>query len=172
MAETGKASGRWLRVALVVSLGLNLAVAGLVLGAVLKDGPPKRGHDDRNPDRVRYEQPPPALRELGPLPFIVALSPDDRAAILDAARKHSDDLKESRETLRNRFEEMLRVLRSEPFDRDAMEALLAEQRAVGAARQEVGEALLVGQFEAMGPDGRAAYADRLDKSLKRSPARR
>lgn len=168
MAETKSRTSRWLRIALVVSLALNLAVIGLVAGSIAKD--PSRLRDR---DRSEHGQRLPAgLRELGPLPFIVALEPDQRAALLDSARSRETDLRAPRSVLRQRFEEMLNLLRAEEFDEDALRALIAEQRSASIRRAEVGESLLVAQFAAMSQAERAAYADRLDRSLKRNPSRR
>lgn len=172
MADAQGRAPRWMRNALVISLALNLAVAGLVLGAVLKHRPWETRRDDRDIVRTRFERPPPELRELGPVPFIVALSPEDREAILRAARDRSGDLQASREALRGQFEEMLTLLRADTFDAAAMSDLLTKLRAAGTARQSVGEALLVARFEAMSAEERAAYADRLDRSLMRGPPRR
>jgi Heavy-metal resistance len=56
-----RAPGRWMRVALVLSLAVNLLVAGMAVGVALRGGPPET-----------------AVRDLGFGPFAAALSPADR----------------------------------------------------------------------------------------------
>ena len=60
---------RWMKIVLALSLALNLAVAGLALGAFLKDGP-RRGMP----------------RDLSFGPFTEAFSADDRRALREAFR--------------------------------------------------------------------------------------
>jgi uncharacterized membrane protein len=174
MDETGqdgsaRGRGRWLRLALVLSLAANLAVVGMAVGVALtKPGP----GEHRDGGRRGGDRPPAALRELGPAPYFAALSQPDRAALLEAAGAREGDLRQSREALRARFEEMLALLRAETFDAAAMGALLAGQRAEAARRQELGEALLIERFAEMSAEERAAYAERLDTSLRRPGPRR
>lgn len=170
MAESRTKGLRWTRVALIISLALNLAVAGLVLGNVMRDPPWDRKPDNR--DNARVERPPSELRELAPLPFIAALSKEQRGRLLQDAKGRSAEIGDRRDAVRNKFEELLTLLRAEEFDGEAVTTLLREMREASSDRHQVGEALLVRQFEAMGGKERAAYADRLDRSLKRSPQRR
>lgn len=157
----------WLRVVLTVSLALNLAVVGLVAGAFLKDPPRRDRPEGRQVDRLPAE-----LRELGPAPFFYALSPEDRRLLLEATREREKDLGASRSATMARLEEMLRLLRSEPYDAEKMRALLAEQRMAAVERSHIGEQLLLARFAAMSPEARAAYADRLDHSLRGRPSKR
>ena len=71
-------SGRGLRIALAISVALNLAIAGLVAGAVLRNHAPG-GRED-------------VARELGFGPFTEALSREDRRA-LRQRRSRSRSLK-------------------------------------------------------------------------------
>lgn len=153
-------SGRGLRIALVVSLAVNLLVAGVLIGGFLAGG---RGDDRRGAADVR------ALRDIGNVPFVMALERDDRAALVQSLAGRDDALRSNRDRLRTRFEAVLGVLRAEPFQPDALRALLADQRATLFERQQLGETLLIERLEQMRPDQRAAYADRLDRSLRRGP---
>lgn len=146
----------WMRVTLVVSLALNLLVIGIVAGAVAT-------RDGRNDGQRTLG----AARDLGPVPFIVALEPEDRRGLARSLRGEASSLRQNREELRTRFEALLSALRADPFDAVAVAGLLGEQRAVGARRQEIGERLLLDHLAAMSLDERRAYADRLDKSLRR-----
>lgn len=146
---------RWLKPLLFASLAVNLLVAGVVLGAFLSpDGP-----------RSRSEQGP--ARGIIGEPFIRALPKDDRRALVRDVMNNRDNIQESRESLRQRFQSFLAVLRTDPFDTEEATRLLREQRQVAVKRQEIGEALLMKRLEEMTPDERAAYADALEKSLRR-----
>ncbi|MEL6799059.1 MAG: periplasmic heavy metal sensor [Pseudomonadota bacterium] len=150
----------WMRITLVVSLALNLLVIGIVVGALATRG----GREDGT-------RPLGALRDLGPTPFIVALDPEHRRDLAQSMRGEAASLRENREELRTRFEALLAALRADPFDPDAVAALLGEQRQVGARRQAIGEKLLLDHLASMSGAERAAYADRLDKSLRRGAKR-
>jgi uncharacterized membrane protein len=152
-----KADGRWMKILLVASLALNLLVAGALIGAVL-------GHD-RDERRERSEVP----REFMRSPFLGALEGDDRRAVGRELMRDEGSLRENRAELRGRFERLLAAIRAEPFDRAAIEAILDEQRAAGARRLELAEAAVLTRLSAMSPAARAAYADRLDRSLRRGP---
>lgn len=146
------AAPRWMRIALVVSLALNLLIAGLVIGAIAG----RRGHDgDRR-----------VARDVAAAPFVMALERADRRAVIGKLRGEPGGLRENRRLIRERFASLLSALRADAFDRTAVEALLAEQRGAAGARQAVGERLLLDQIEGMSADERAAYADRLERSLR------
>lgn len=151
----GAREGRWTKVALAVSLAVNLLVAGVVVGDALFDG---RDH--------RRGGPPPGLRDIG-TPFVMALEPENRERLMRRAAERAGPFRENREALRHRFERLLDTLRAHPFDQAATRAVLEEQRAALFERQALGEELLVEHLAAMSPEERAAFADRLDRSLRR-----
>ena len=137
---------RWMRVLLVLSLALNLLVAGLLIGDALTGGGPGRG-------------PRPAEMALGPV--AQALDPADRRAILGTLRGHPGLRPLGREERVAGLQEIAAAARTEPFDQDRLRAALSRQaeRMAGAA-EAVQEALLT-RLSAMTPEERAAFADRL-----------
>jgi uncharacterized membrane protein len=144
------------RTALVVSVALNLLVAGALFGAWL----------DREPHRDSR------LRGAGPMaPFAAAMPPEDRSALLAALRDEGRDARGRSRDFAESFAALLAAIRAEPFDPMQLQALLAEQRAVGIARQEAGERLLVDRIAGMSAADRAAYAERLETAFRR-PRRR
>jgi uncharacterized membrane protein len=152
-------TARWVKVALVLSLGLNLLILGIVGGAWLSpDGP--RG--------ARMDE---AGRDIGATPFLRALAPEDRRALFQSFRREEESLRQNREELRLRFEALLASLRADPFDPWAVESLLQLQRSAAAERQTIGERLLVEQLTKMTPEARDAFADRLEESLRRGGPR-
>lgn len=150
----------WMRITLAASLAVNLLVVGVIVGSlVTRDG---RGDGMRSPG---------ALRDLGPIPFVVALEPEDRRGLIRAMRGEAASLSQNREELRARFEAFLAALRADPFDASTVAGLLGEQRQIGAQRQAIGEKLLLERLSEMSTEERQAYADRLDKSLRRGSKR-
>lgn len=146
---------RWVMPLLFVSLAANLMIAGLVLGSILSpDSPRNRGEQG------------PARGVIGE-PFIRALPKDERRALIRDVMQNRGQIRESRESLRQRFEAFLVVLRTDPYDPAEAARLLGEQRKVAVDRQEIGEALLMKRLEDMTPEQRIAYADALEKSLRR-----
>lgn len=135
---------RW-RIVLLASLGLNLLVVGLALGALWG-----------GPGRER----PPGMRGIAPL--VMALPEADRAALARAV-----DTRGRPDARRARFDALLAELRRDPFNPEAARAALAAQRELGARRMAQGEAALVARLAAMGAAERAAYADRLDEMISR-----
>ncbi|WP_158234143.1 periplasmic heavy metal sensor [Oceaniglobus indicus] len=156
--------GPWLRWVLIASLALNLLVVCAVAFGLIFGG----GHHDKRRDG----RPDPRIRAFGNVPFVMALTPQDRAALLERAALPDSALRENRAQVRARFEQTLEVLRNEPFDPDALLRLLEAQRTALFDRQRLGEAALVEQIAAMDPAQRAAYTDRLDRSLHRGPRKR
>lgn len=147
----------WMKILLVVSLALNLLVAGVFLGAVLRhDRDQKMGHD-----RTEFS------RDLSRTPFVAALDPGDRRDLARRLARSEGTLKENRAEIRDRFERLLAALRAEPFERAEVEELLEEQRKAGARRLKIGEDAILDRLAEMSPDARRAYADRLDRSLNR-----
>ena len=144
---------------LVLSLAVNLLVAWLFVGAVLR---PDRDRDDRR-DHSGLS------RDLGRTPFVAALDPGDRRDIARRLMRVAGPLRENREEIRDRFDRLLAVLRADTFDRMAVEALLREQREAGQRRLASGEDAILDRLEEMSPEARRSYADRLDRSLRRRP---
>lgn len=157
MAETNNqpqnASPRWVRVALVLSLGLNLAVLGIVIGAVMSGMGP-RAHSAM-------------VRDLGFGAFTDALAPEDRSAMRAAFLGQPREIYLSRREMRAEFEELLSLLRAEPFDQVALTEALTRQNARSRARLVLGQNLLTERIAVMTPEARRGFADRLEASLAR-----
>ena len=137
---------RWL---LFASLALNLLVLGLLLGALF-DGGARRG-------------PRPVEMALGPI--VRALDEDDRHAILESLRERPDLLPPRREERSAALAEIVAAIRAEPFDpARAAEALAAQSGRVAKTQAAVQQALLA-RLQAMTPEERHGFAERLDKEL-------
>ncbi|SNS48649.1 periplasmic heavy metal sensor [Tropicimonas sediminicola] len=144
----------WLRVLLFVSLALNLAVAGVVLGTVLQ----VRKGDDTRPDRI--------TRELGLGPFLFALDDENRKALRDASRNRDKDLAAGRAEWRDALSESITLLRQEPFDRERFLFLVQRQAEIAARGRMIGQEELSLRLAAMSPEERNAFADRLERTMR------
>lgn len=161
MPEETRETGRGWRVVLVASLALNLAVLGAAGGWVLRHG---LGPDHRHgPHAARMAQ-------MGG-PLTRALDAEGRDAV--AAQLRSDGAAQGarRAALRASLEALLADLRARPFDPARVEARLAAQRAQVTGRLEAGHAALLTHLAGMSDAGRAAYADRLEETLRHWRAR-
>ena len=151
-APPAPSSGRGLKIALAVSVALNLAVAGVVAGAWLKDGP-GRG----------------TPRDLSFGPFSEALSPEDRRALRKALIDRAPGFREAREAARAEFAALLDALRASPFDPATVQSALAAIEARNAGRLELGRSLIEARIAQMSEADRLAFADRLESGLRRRP---
>ncbi|MBY6112846.1 periplasmic heavy metal sensor [Mameliella alba] len=149
-AETEKKSrtGRWLRVMLFVSLALNLLVMGAVAGFVVKGPPSPRG--DRS-DPV--------------LPYTRAFDEEQRRALRRALWRSFPKDGSVRAAYLADYQQALGILRSDPFDRAALAALLTAQSERGAEARLRGQEVLMTFLGELSADERKAYADRLEEEL-------
>lgn len=145
-------AGRGLRVALAVSVAVNLGVVGLVAG-VLLHGRPHR-HDEM-------------VRSVGFGPFTDALRPADRRALHDAFLKKVPDFHAERDQIRADSMAVLSALRATPYDPAAFDAAMATMQAHMAQRLAIGSGLMEDFIKGLSPADRKAFADRLDASLRR-----
>ena len=146
----------WLRLLLFVSLALNLLVAGVVAGHILRDGP-----DGRVP-RVD--------RMGGPMTF--ALSPEDRREIGHALRDAYREKRPTREQIMAEYQGVIEALRSDPFDRRGLQSAFDRQLASTQDRVAIGQEVLMQRITTMSDAERHAFADRLEEGLRRHGERR
>jgi|LauGreDrversion4_2_1035121.scaffolds.fasta_scaffold441346_2 uncharacterized membrane protein len=144
--------GRGLRIALAISLAFNLAVVGLVAGAMLRDGPGMRGA---------------MVRDLGFGPFTEALSREDRRAMRESLFERAPEIREARRLQRADVEGLVALLRAEPFDAVAFAARMAEQQVRMERQLRLGQEVLQDRVAQMSPEERRGFADRLEAGLSR-----
>ena len=148
-AAASKAPGRAVRIALAVSVALNLAVVGVVAGAALKHGP--AGHEME--------------RDIGFGPFSEALSREDRRALRGQILQRAPELRSVRKEMQADTQSLLAVLRAEPIDAAGLTAVMETQRVRMAGRLELGQTVLRDFLIAMPPEARKDFADRLEARL-------
>ncbi len=143
-------SPRALRIALGVSVALNLAVLGVVAGVAMKHPPggdPSRGF------------------AFGP--FTAALTPEDRRELRGAFREAAPDLRGAFGRMRAEFGQMQGILRAEPYDPAAFAALLDRQRERGDEMTRIAQRLIAEHVAAFDHDDRIAFADKLAEEAER-----
>lgn len=140
-----------LRIALAISVALNLAVLGVVAGAALKHGGAFGGYD--------------GARDVGFGPFTEALGREDRKALRQAILSKAPELRSSRKEMQEDTQSLLAVLRADPFDPAGLAAVMEQQRARMVDRLGLGQAVMRDFLIAMTPDARKAFADRLEERL-------
>lgn len=160
MSEDGTPrSGRWVKIALAVSLALNVAVIGLVSGAVLGGGDARDGG-------------PPALRALGLGPFVHALSREDRDEVRTRIEGTGLELREERRAIGRSLRAVEQALREEPFNRAVVEDAFSRSRGLVVSLQETGHGALLDQIESMSAAERVELADGLARAMRRNGGRR
>lgn len=143
----------WMKWALVASVGLNLAFAGLVAGALIK-GPP-----------------PAPWPGIALLQYARALPEPFREDLGHALRDRGPDWKGPREALRGQREALAAALTAEPYAPDTVAALLARETELTSELSNRGATLLVEQIGRMSPEERATYAAALRDLPLRGPHR-
>ena len=141
-------SPRKLRIALALSLAVNLAIGGVLAGSFLRDGPPGGG------------------RDFGLGPISEALSREDRKALRAAFVAQHPDIGAGRQAMRGDIDALLAALRATPFDPAALDGALAAIAQRNGALIATGRAVLAERIKAMDPAKRAAFADRLEKKMQ------
>jgi len=144
--STPRAGGK-LRIALALSLAVNLAIGGVLVGSFLRDAPPRSG------------------RDFGLGPISEALSREDRKALRAAFVAQHPDIGGDRQAMRSDIEALLASLRATPFDPAALDAALTTIAQRNGALIATGQAVLAERIKAMDPAKRAAFADRLEKKM-------
>ncbi|MBU2982919.1 periplasmic heavy metal sensor [Lentibacter algarum] len=150
-SETGGKSrmSRGWRAVLVVSLGLNLAVAGLVVGAAYRyNGPPH--------NKVSRED-----------PILRALDKDARREIGRAMRKNRAGAPGIQQEIAAGFANMQTALRADEFDAVAFRAAMARKGAAFREMRAVGETALVDYISGLSKVQRTELANRLKDDPKR-----
>lgn len=110
-----KRKWNWTRILLVVSLGLNLLVAGMVVGSAF-------GH--RKGDR------PDPFFGGGMRPYVASLPEGQREHVRARLLHGREAVREARQELRRSAQDVRNAITAEPFEADALNAAFAAQRSV------------------------------------------
>ena len=143
------ASRPWVRSALIASLGVNILIAGMVGGAVLRGGPPDGYHPARE------------VAVFGLRPYARALDKDGRKALRKALRAGRGDFSAGHKAMSAHLAALADALKADPFDASAVEAELARQAKSVFANVAFGQKLLLDQIRGMSDERRHALAEKL-----------
>ncbi|MEO9574559.1 MAG: periplasmic heavy metal sensor [Tateyamaria sp.] len=140
----------WVKIVLALSLALNLCIAGLVAGFVLRGGPmagraPAMGYA---------------------MPYVLALPRDLRRDVFGAVR--NDDSLPDRRARREEYRDMIKALKVTPFDATAVEAVLLRQGDGVSRVQAAAQAAWLEAVSGLSDEERAAYTDRMQEALNRN----
>lgn len=161
MAQDAQKGGmrRGIKWVLGLSLAFNLLVLGAVGGAAFRhmgDGP-KRWDRGGGPSVQAYGA-----------PYMRALPPEARRMVNEALREGRRSLP-SRAERKADFAQILTLLRSNPLDEDAVQAVFAKQRQSALDVQAAAQGHWLKVVQEMSAEERATLADRLETALKRGP---
>jgi len=152
MVSEAAKSRPWVLIVLIVSLGLNLFLGGLMVGRWFS-GPPHRPPFVMN-DRGPAGEPNRILQRMA-----AALPPDHRPAFETVIAKHRERVMQAAGQAREAREQVRKTLRQEPFDRAALDRAFESLRQSNTVlQQEVQNT--IGDAAAMLPaDARQRLAD-------------
>ncbi|MEO9515555.1 MAG: periplasmic heavy metal sensor [Paracoccaceae bacterium] len=155
--EAKPRTARWVKVLLGVSLASNLAIIGLVAGALSRS--PR--HSDGG-GAARYA-----------MPYVIALTREDRRSVFQAMRNGaSEGQLPAREERRKLYEEMLSVIETEPLDLEKVQSILERQTQTALFAQEAAQTAWLDLISTFDPAEREVYADRVRNVLTRGPRRK
>jgi uncharacterized membrane protein len=156
--KPNKPKRRLMKVVLVVSLGFNVLVLGLVGGAFIRGGPP----DHIRPDR--------GVAALGLRAYFRALDDNGQQGLRAGIKANRDNIHAGRDVFRAHLKALSQALAAEPYDAGAVSDLLIGQANIVADNISVGHRLLLEQIAQMTPEARKEMAAQLLSPLK--PPRR
>lgn len=140
---------RWTRYLLVASLGVNLAIVGLVGGAFLRGGPPE------------HMRPPREVSLLGLRPYYRALDAESQKRLDAAIGDGVGQMRAGREAFGAHLKAMAAALAATPYDEAALKAVLDAQRGKIDANMALGRDLFLQTVRDLDDESRAALAERL-----------
>lgn len=151
----------WMKLLLVVSLALNLGVAGLIGGHALR-----AWHDD--PFGTGKTEPGLDRRQTRLLHMVPEARRDDVKPIL---MRRQDDIDRAREGMREAQMALIEAIRADPLDPERLEAALARRREAAGAFWGIALEQVVEIVQTLNGAERAVLADRLEERTRRWMAR-
>ena len=143
------------RIVLVISLALNFAILGLLVGFGLRSEVGGR---------------PPQAFEVGLGPFGQALTREQRHEIGDELRRNPDVSRMGRREVAQAKQAVIEILRTEPFDAAALETVLSNGSVRARKLQDAALSAFMFQIGEMSYDERVEMAERIERFRGRRPA--
>lgn len=147
---------RWPHYLLILSLGVNLIIGGLVLGAVLRGGPPEHIRAARD------------ASALGLRPYMRALDDQSREALLKSVRDNRGDFHAGKATMTAHLDDLVNALTATPYVSQDVAGVLGLQASAISENVALGQRLLMVQIDAMTVEQRAALAAGLKSRSRRN----
>lgn len=149
MVNGAPKSRPWVVIVLVVSLGLNLFLGGLMAGRWFS-GPPHRPHvAAMQGERGAAGEPGRILQRMAS-----TLPPEHRPAFEAAIAKHHDRVVQAASQAREAREHVRDILRKEPFDRAALDDAFGKLRTSNLALQTEIQVTIADAAAALPPSAR------------------
>lgn len=158
MKSTGM-QRKW-RIALGVSLALNLLVLGAVAGSVWRHN----AHDARGPKS--------GTNSSFAIPYLRALPKPARQQMREIAMRGGSDQKGYHANRVKMQREVTAAIRAEPFDAQALKRVVSDQRDRALERDAQFQQAWLSVIEGMDTAARQAYADKLDAMMARRKGRK
>ncbi|OUS07116.1 hypothetical protein A9Q96_07350 [Rhodobacterales bacterium 52_120_T64] len=150
-----KKTPRWIKVALIVSVAANLGVAGVIGGAALR-APEIKRNNLNGPEGVAM--------------LARAMPAEHQRELREGLRDRREEFRPDRQELGSLRARFIEALKADPFEIEAVQDVLAEQRAMIFELTTAGDNTVIAQIEKMSPQDRENYILRLLKD-KRPPPR-
>ena len=150
-SEVQKPRRLW-KVIFVLSLALNVAIVGVVIGATWRF----QGSGAQMASKVL---------DSGSI-YLRALGKKHRRELGRKMRPARGETKNSRAEIIQGFDQAIAVLRGEPFDSDAFEQVMQAHSTRAEMRMQEARSILLNHLIALSAAERAAYADRLEQALR------
>ena len=137
---------RWMKITLVVSIAINLGIAGVIGGAALR-APETQRNNLEAPEGIAM--------------LARAMPATHQRELREELRDRRGDLRPDREELRHLRDRFVVALRAEPFDIDAVNEVFADQRDMLSKLTAAGHDSVIEQIEKMSLRDREMYIRRL-----------
>jgi uncharacterized membrane protein len=147
--ENIKPKKSWMKYLLIVSLGLNLAIAGLVIGAKMGGhGGPRGGH-------AKY------AGGTGMHVLMRSLPDSKRGEVRKYFHEKRDKIRANGDAMRNSLISISTAISARPFDENALTTAFAEQRTHITAVTQDAQKSFVAIIAGMSDDERAEYVENM-----------
>ena len=148
----------WMKLLLILSLSVNVAIAGLVGGSAIR-------HWQHGAASGKWQNEPGLDRRQSRILRMVPDARREEARTILLARQ--DEYKAARETMRAAQQALVEAIRQEPLDPDRLAAALAERRAASGRMWGIGYEQMVNIVHRLNAAERAELAKRLEERTRR-----
>ncbi|KAB7615378.1 periplasmic heavy metal sensor [Amylibacter sp. SFDW26] len=146
----------WMKYLLIVSLGANLVIAGLIIGAKASGHGPMKGSHMNHGMRA----------------FVSAMPESKRSEVRAYFKKNRSKMRAGGEAMHQTRIEIQNILAAQPFDPEALNTVFTQQRSRVTSVTKDAQAALVKIITDMTDVERAEFAENLKKQRLRKDKKR